>query len=151
VPGRKTVLYGVRYPETAIRDLEAAGIEYRGYLPNLEAPQVYGESALTVHVPRRQYANGLSGIPTIRVFEALACGIPLISAPWEDAERLFRPGQDFIVVRDRAAMEAELDYLLRDEDARRQIAASGLDTIRRRHTCEHRAQELTSICEEVLK
>ena len=42
-----------------------------------EAPRVYAAAAgSALHVPRRQYANGLSGIPTIRVFEALACGIP---------------------------------------------------------------------------
>jgi hypothetical protein len=32
------------------------------------------------------------GIPTIRVFEALACGVPLICAPWRDEENLFPPG-----------------------------------------------------------
>ena len=37
----------------------------------------------------------LPGIPTIRPFEALACGIPLVSAPWHDAEHLFRDGLDF--------------------------------------------------------
>jgi spore maturation protein CgeB len=149
-PGRKTVIYGVRYPEAAVRELQRAGIEYRGYLPNLEAPQVYGESALTVHVPRSQYANGLGGIPTIRVFEALACGIPLISAPWNDVEGLFRPGQDFLMVPDRTAMEAEMSRLLRDEAARRQLAANGLQIILQRHTCAHRADQLTEICEEVL-
>ena len=41
------------------RALAEAGIEYRGYLPNLMAPEVYAQSALSLHVPRRQYANGL--------------------------------------------------------------------------------------------
>ena len=52
---------------------------------------------VTVHVPRRPYAQALPGIPTIRVFEALACGIPLVSAPWDDVEGLFRPGEDFLI------------------------------------------------------
>ena len=68
-----------------------------GYLPNLSAPEVYARSALALHVPRRQYANGLSGVPTIRVFEALACGVPLVCAPWDDAEGLFRAGEDYLV------------------------------------------------------
>jgi spore maturation protein CgeB len=46
-------------------------------------------------------------------------------------------------------MCAEIERLLRDDAARRQIAASGLDTIRRRHTCAHRAQQLVEICEEL--
>ena len=43
----------------------------------------------TLHVPRRFYVTHLPGIPTIRVFEALACGIPLVSAPWRDRELVF--------------------------------------------------------------
>ncbi len=74
------------------KKLADANIEYRGYLPNLFSPQVYAESMVSVHIPRRQYANGLAGIPTIRVFEALACGIPLVCSPWRDEENLFRPG-----------------------------------------------------------
>src|SRR5262249_6740601 len=71
---RKTVVYGVRYPDDAKAALAAAGIDYRGYLPNLMAPLAYAQSVLSLHIPRRLYANGLGGIPTIRVFEALACG-----------------------------------------------------------------------------
>jgi spore maturation protein CgeB len=148
-PQRKTVVHGVRYPESAIELLKNSGIEYRGYLPNLNAPQVYAESKLTVHVPRRQYTNGLSGIPTIRVFETLACGIPLLCAPWEDVERLFRPGEDYLCVQDGAAMKAEMERLLKDDEARFQLAANGMQTIRTRHTCGHRAQQLVDICGEL--
>jgi spore maturation protein CgeB len=149
--GRKFVAHGVRYPGVAREKLAAAGIEYRGYLPNLKAPGVYAQSMLSLHVPRRQYANGLSGIPTIRVFEALACGTPLLCSPWQDVEGLFRPGQDYLIVPDGAAMRAEIRRLLADEAARNQIAANGLDTIRKRHTCAHRAQQLIEICEELGK
>ncbi len=54
-----------------------------------------------MHIPRRPYVESLPGIPTIRVFEALACGIPLISAPWSDSEALFRPEQDFWLAEGR--------------------------------------------------
>jgi spore maturation protein CgeB len=46
-------------------------------------------------------------------------------------------------------MAAQLQHLLRDADARRQLAGNGLKTILDRHTCAHRAQELISICEEI--
>lgn len=149
LPARKFVVHGVRYPEQGLRQLSAAGIEYRGYLPNLSAPEVYAHSKLSLHVPRRQYTNGLSGVPTIRVFETLACGIPLVCSPWNDVEGLFRPGHDYVVVPDGAAMKSELDRLIRDEHARRQMGESGRATILARHTCEHRAQQLLDICEEV--
>lgn len=147
--GAKVAVHGVRYPREAQVRLSQAGIQYRGYLSNLEAPQAYAQSAVTVHVPRRFYANGLSGVPTIRVFEALACGIPLLSAPWTDTEGLFREGADYLCLPNRPAMEAEMRCLLRDERARSQMADQGLNTIRQRHTCAHRAQQLVEICEEL--
>jgi spore maturation protein CgeB len=149
--GRKVVAYGVRYPETALDQLEAAGVEYRGYLPNLRAPQAYSSSALSLHVPRRQYANGLSGIPTIRVFEALSCGVPLLCSPWNDAENLFRPGQDYLCVADGKAMCSEISHLLRDDRARTQLGESGRETINKHHTCMHRAEQLIGIYEEMTR
>ncbi|HET7442175.1 MAG TPA: glycosyltransferase [Terriglobales bacterium] len=145
----KVAVHGVRYPDEARARLAEAGVEYRGYLPNLRTPQVYGESLITLHVPRRYYANGLSGIPTIRVFEALACGIPLVCSPWLDTEGLFRAGEDFVCVKDGKAMAAELRHLLQDEKARQQMAERGLQTVRQRHTCAHRARQLLEICEEL--
>ncbi|HKF21268.1 MAG TPA: glycosyltransferase [Candidatus Angelobacter sp.] len=148
-PQRRVVAHGVRYPDAGLKKLLQAGIEFRGYLPNLASPEIYAASAVTLHVPRRQYTNGLSGIPTIRVFEALACGVPLLCSPWNDEEHLFTPGRDYLVVHDSQAMKAELEHLLGDETARRELAEHGLKTIRARHTCAHRAKQLISICEEV--
>lgn len=148
-PKRRVVVHGVRYPQPALEVLSANGIEYRGYLPNLSAPSVYGRSKLTMHVPRKQYTNGLSGIPTIRVFETLACGVPLLCSPWEDVENLFRPGQDYVCLRDGEAMKAQVEEMLHDDRARAQMAANGLETIRKRHTCDHRAEQLAEICREM--
>jgi spore maturation protein CgeB len=142
-------VHGVRYPQEARKRLDEAGIEFRGYLPNLEAPKAYARSLLSLHVPRRFYANGLSGIPTIRVFEALACGAVLVCAPWSDTEGLFRAGEDYIVAADGPRMAAQIHDLLRDDSARRQIAAKGRETILNRHTCAHRALQLLEICSEL--
>jgi spore maturation protein CgeB len=91
----------------------------------------------------------LPGIPTIRVFEALACGIPLVSAPWSDAEGLFSPGDDFLVARNGAEMRRHLHDVLNDPDLARSLASRGLQTIRERHTCAHRVDELLAICAEI--
>jgi spore maturation protein CgeB len=146
---KRSVVYGVRYPHEGRAALADAGIEFRGYLPNLMAPQVYSQSALSLHIPRRQYANGLAGIPTIRVFEALACGATLLCAPWSDAENLFRPGEDYLAVNSGQEMQGAIRWLLRDDHARCQIAASGRQRILQHHTCAHRAAQLTAICEEL--
>jgi spore maturation protein CgeB len=100
---------------------------------------------VTVHVPRRFYRERLPGIPTIRPFEALACGIPLISAPWTDEEGLFRRGVDYLVAENGAEMTATLRTLLADAAQREELARRGRETILARHTCAHRVDELLTI------
>jgi spore maturation protein CgeB len=149
LPDRRFLIYGVRYPEDGLAALRAAEVRYGGYLPNLDAPSAYGAARLTVHIPRQQYSSPMSGIPTIRVFEALACGIPLICSPWQDTEHLFQEG-DFLMVRNGDEMKRAMEHLLRDKAAADAQALRGLQTILSRHTCAHRAEELASICEELL-
>ncbi|MFP5296068.1 MAG: glycosyltransferase, partial [Alphaproteobacteria bacterium] len=138
-------IHGVRYPPEALKTLRRYGVRYHGWLANAAAPAVFARHLATVHVPRRFYIQQLPGIPTIRVFEALACGVPLVSAPWSDGEGLFRVGEDFLMVRDGAAMTAALRDLAADADLRRSLVAHGLETIRARHTCAHRVDELLAV------
>jgi spore maturation protein CgeB len=98
-----------------------------------------------VHVPRAPYARALAGIPTIRVFEALACGIPLVSAPWTDSEGLFRAGTDYLTATDTSSMVRQLRAVLHDRALAAALAAAGLQTIASRHTCDHRVDELMRI------
>jgi spore maturation protein CgeB len=147
--GLRARVHGVRYPDAARRTLAEAGIDYAGWLPNYEAPEVFARFAVTVHVPRRPYVAALPGIPTIRVFEALACGIPLVSAPWNDAEGLFAPGDDFLVARDGAEMRRHLAALLNDREGARAMAERGRRTVLSRHSCTHRVDELLSIYDEI--
>lgn len=143
---RSMLVHGVRYPDEAVRQLAQAGIRYGGYLPNLEAPAVYAAAQLTLHIPRSPYRDGLGGIPTIRIFEALACGCPLLTSPWQDEEGLFKAGRDFLVASNGREMTALLLDLLASETWRRQLAECGRATILERHTCAHRAQQLEEIC-----
>lgn len=147
--GLRARIHGVRYPDHARRALADAGIEYRGWIANHRAPETFARFAVTVHVPRRPYVRALPGIPTIRVFEALACGIPLVSAPWDDVEGLFTPGADYVVARNGAAMARHLRDLLHDRDYARAVAEHGLLTIHERHTCAHRVDELLGIVAEL--
>jgi spore maturation protein CgeB len=138
-------VYGVRYPDDARQRLREAGIEYGGWLPNYDAPSVFARYKVTVHVPRRPYVRALPGIPTIRPFEALACGIPLVSAPWDDCEKLFTPGRDYLVADSKVTMEAHLTSLIHDAAMAAEIALHGRRTVLARHTCAHRVDELLGI------
>jgi len=141
-------VYGVRYPDAARGVIAQHGGRYRGWLANLRVPSVFARHRMTVHVPRRFYARVLPGIPTIRVFEALACGIPLVSAPWEDCEALFRPGTDYLIARTEPEMARHLRDLAHDAQLRTALAASGAHRIAERHSCAHRARELLAIVEQ---
>ena len=139
-------VYGVRYPPEALQELGRFGIRYGGWLPNFEVPEVFAQFRATTHIPRRPYTRQLPGIPTIRPFEALACGIPLVSAPWRDEEGLFRIGQDFLMAGNGEEMQRHLGTVLNDSELAQSLATNGIETIRTRHTCAHRVDELLDIC-----
>jgi spore maturation protein CgeB len=143
--GLSATVYGVRYPPAALRALADAGITYRGWLPNFHVPTTFAGFRVTVHIPRRAYRQELPGIPTIRPFEALACGLPLISAPWNDQDGLFSPGSDYLVARDGAEMCDHLRAVLGDPALAAALSARGRQTIAARHTCAHRVDQLLAI------
>lgn len=143
--GLKAKIYGARYPAAALHQLDAAGIEYGGYLPNFRAPEVYGRYRFTVQVPRAPYTRALPGIPTIRVFETLACAIPLFSAPWDDSENLFNHGEDYGTARNGIEMTGMLEQALSNPEQAQGRARCGFEAIQQRHTCAHRVDELLDI------
>lgn len=141
-------IYGVRYSDTALRTIDAAGIAYCGWLPAHQAPSAFARARTTVHVPRGPYVRSLRGIPTIRMFEAMACGIPIVSAPWDDAERIFPEGS-YLRAADRGQMKQALRSLLHDPELALATAARGLRAVSDRHTCRHRVLQLLEIVAEV--
>ncbi len=147
--GHRFQAYGVRYPAEARRRLKAAGIAYSGYLPNPRVPAAYARARIALHIPRQAYREILPGVPTIRVFEALACGIALLCSPWLETEGLLEPGADYECVASGREMETRIAYLLRHEDERQSLARHGLESVRRRHGCEQRAREWEEICQNI--
>lgn len=138
-------VHGVRYPPSGLDALAAAGLQYGGWVPNYRVPHVFARFKMTVHIPRSPYVRALRGIPTIRPFEALASGIPLISSWWEDSEGLFEEGRDFLMARTGSAMRAHMRTLLAEPAAADELALRGRRTVLARHTCAHRVDELLRI------
>ena len=111
--GLSARVYGVRYPSQALAALARAGIEYRGWLPSFERPRgVRPAPADDRTSPGASTPSRLPGIPTIRPFEALACAIPLVSAPWSDREALFSADRDYLIARDGREMKRQIARLL---------------------------------------
>ena len=142
-------VYGVRYPRPGIVAIEQSGLEFGGWIPNHRVARALADHLVTVHIPRRAYAELLPGIPTIRVFEALAAGVPLICAPWHDTEHLFNPGRDYLVAPDGPRMTTTLRQVLHDQAMATSLAKAGRRTIETRHTIAHRVNELMAILQQI--
>jgi spore maturation protein CgeB len=140
----KARAYGVQYPDAAREQLAESGISYAGWLPNHRMPEAFARALFTVLLPRRAYVSALPGVPHVRMFEALSCGIPLLSSPWHDAEGLF-PSGSYLSVNNGEEMQAAMSLVLKDEDFAEDMVRSGLHAIRTRHTCGHRVDELLPI------
>jgi spore maturation protein CgeB len=78
--------------------------------------------------------------PSVRLFEAAACGTPIISDYWQGLESFFAPGEAILVAHSRREV---LHYLLElPETERQKIAARARAVVMANHTAEHRAWEL---------
>jgi spore maturation protein CgeB len=144
--GLRARIHGVRHSASALAAFRAAKVEFAGWLPNYAVPVTLAQARFTVHVPRRSRSAPATAPPSIGVFEALACGVPLISARWRDADRLFEAGVDYLVADDTAAVIEQARLLLQEPALRRELAAHALATVRANHTCGHRVEELLGIC-----
>ena len=69
-------------------------------------------------------------------------------APWEDAEGLFTPARDYVIARTGAEMKERLREIVQEPERAAALATHGLRTIRSRHTCAHRVDELLTILGE---
>ena len=144
--GLRARVHGVRYPEDAVRMLRHAGIDYAGWLPNFCVPAALAMGRFTVHIPHRLRGDSLPVVPDMYVFEALACRVPLVSAPLDDWEELFEPGTNLLVARDGKQLQRHLERLAAEPDLAAAIADHGLATVLDRHTCARRVEQLLAIC-----
>ena len=133
-PDRKFVVAGPMYPEMTW----PANVERIEHLPPDEHPAFYNAQAWTLNVTRADMiAAGYS--PSVRLFEASACGVPIISDAWSGLETIFRPETE-IVIADQT--DDVLAALAMPEPARQQIAAAARTRCLADHTAAHRAAEL---------
>lgn len=143
--GLDAEVYGPRYSRRVQEEVERAGAGYRGWVASFLMPALYSRFRATVHLPRRALTQTLPGIPSAHLFEALACGLPVVSAPWHDLDELFRPGRDYLLAEDGVDMVDLLRRVLDDVGLADELAQAGRRTILEHHTCGHRVDELIAI------
>lgn len=108
----------------------------------------YNAQRFTLNITRADMVEaGYS--PSVRLFEAAACGTPIISDCWQGLDSYFRPGVEILESR---SADDTLSYLLElPEDERRRIGERARSRVLSSHTAGHRAQELIGYALEVLQ
>lgn len=138
-------VYGAGYTPEAVALLAAAGIEYGGWVPSFDLPELLARFKIVAHLPSRTHNRLAPGMPAGRLFQVLACERPLVCAVWDDIDGLFQPGADFGLARDGDEMATWLQVLLANPDLARTMARHGRETVQQQHTCAHRVDELLGL------
>ncbi|WP_121116913.1 CgeB family protein [Croceibacterium ferulae] len=131
-PDKRFVVAGPQYPD----DIDwPANVERIEHLPPADHPAFYAASRFTLNVTRADMiAAGWS--PSVRLFEAGACGTPIISDKWPGIEEVFTPGEAIVLADDAAEVIAALD----GEAA--SMGATARQAVLAGHSAEIRAQQL---------
>jgi spore maturation protein CgeB len=134
---------GAQYPQ----EMQwPANVERINHLPPAQHRAFYNSQRLTLNVTRADMtASGYS--PSVRLFEAAACAVPILSDPWPGLEEFFTPGKEILVARNS---QAAVQYL-RDCDAGylQQVATRARARVLSHHTAAHRACQLEEYVYEV--
>jgi spore maturation protein CgeB len=112
-------------------------------LPPPEHPAFFASSRLTLNVTRQAMAE-MGWCPSGRLFEAAACGAPILSDWWEGLDAFFEPGRDMLVARTSEDAVAALD--LGDAELKR-MAANARERVLAEHTSAQRALDFEGAIE----
>jgi spore maturation protein CgeB len=142
-PRRHFAVAGPLYPADLKWPRNVERIEHVG--PDRHA-WFYGRQRFTLNVTRADMVRwGYS--PSVRLFEAAACGVPIISDDWPGLATIFAPDREVLVARDSGDV---LRYLAMGEAERLQLAVNARRRVLASHTAAHRAALLESYVEEAL-
>lgn len=137
---QRFVLGGSQYP---VDFPWTANLFYMQHVAPEHHPAFYSSSRLTLNVTRRAMA-ATGYCPSGRLFEAAACGVPILTDDWEGLDQFFEPGTEILVAHTTADAVAALD---RSDGELRRIAEAALERTLAEHTAARRAIELEEILE----
>ena len=138
-PKMRFAIAGSLYPETGFP--WQPNIYYLGHQPPPMHPAFYSASNLTLNVTRGPMA-ALGYCPSGRLFEAAACGTPVLTDWWTGLDHFFEPGSEILVARNTSDAVAALDL---DGEALRHIGLRARERALAHHSAQARAAELVQI------
>jgi spore maturation protein CgeB len=108
----------------------------------------FGAQRYTLNVTRSAMIRaGFS--PSVRLFEAAACGTPIITDEWEGLDCFFQPGREILIARDSDDCLRHLRNIT--DNQRRTIASRARSRVLAEHTSAHRAREFEQYVFALLK
>jgi spore maturation protein CgeB len=143
LPDQSFVVAGPQYPSDIAWPANVARIEH---LPPAEHAGFYNAQLLTLNVTRADMVRA-GWSPSVRLFEAAACGVPVVSDWWEGLDAFFLPDKEILVAHSAADVVRHLSSM--DEERRREIGEAARARVLNEHTAEHRADELERYVGEV--
>lgn len=133
-PNLRFVIGGAMYPQ----DFPwTDNLHFVRHLPPSEHPAFFGSSRVTLNVTRAAMAE-MGWCPSGRLFEAAACGAPIVSDTWEGLDAFFRPDEELLLGSCSEDVVAALD---RSDAELRRIAAAARERVLTEHTSDRRAGE----------
>jgi spore maturation protein CgeB len=142
-PERKFLVAGPMYPD----EIDwPANVERVEHLAPGEHPRFYCSSEFTLNATRAEMRR-VGFCPSVRLFEAAACGAPIISDIWPGIETVLEPGEEILLARsteDVLAILAETS-----EERRRAVARAARRRVLAEHTAENRARTLHELMTEL--
>lgn len=141
LPERRFMIGGSLYPADFAW---SPNIHYKRHIPPPDHPAFYCSAPLVLNVTRRAMAR-MGYCPSGRLFEAAACGVPVVSDEWPGLAECFEPDSEILLARSAADVVAALE-LPRAELAR--IGAAARERALADHTAERRALEMIAAIEK---
>ncbi|HEX2113292.1 MAG TPA: glycosyltransferase [Alphaproteobacteria bacterium] len=144
LPERKFLIGGAQYPQ----DFPwTTNIFFARHVAPPEHPAFYSSSRLTLNVTRQSMAR-FGWCPSGRLFEAAACGVPIVSDAWEGLDAFFTPGREILVARDADEVVGAIE--LSDAELA-QIARAARERTLAEHTAEQRARDFEAAIESIAR
>ena len=143
-PARKFVVAGPQYPATIEWPRNVRRVQH---LPPHEHRAFYTAQRFALNVTRAEMIRA-GWSPSVRLFEAAACGVPIISDWWDGLDSLFEPGREILIAEKSADV---LRFLRKSDDERRKIGARARERVLAGHTAAHRAREVETYVAEVAR
>ncbi|PZN32432.1 MAG: glycosyltransferase [Proteobacteria bacterium] len=136
LPARRFMVAGAQYPATL---RWPPNVRHEQHMPPARHREFYGSQRFTLNITRADMAAA-GWSPSVRLFEAAACGVPIVSDSWPGLEEFFEPGEEILTAYTAEDMTDILEYCGDAERAR--LARAACERVRADHSGVRRAAEL---------